>query len=88
MRREEFHYSIVHFDAVQTLPPLWLARYLDRMRGKKKNSGGGRAGDAFKLGISENSHGLSEKGGLCCFKSQVLLLPLSNIFYFTSPEKK
>lgn len=28
------------------------------------------------------------KKGLCSFKSQVLLSPLSNIFYFTSPEKK
>lgn len=50
MRREEFHYSIVHFDPIQTLPPLWLERYLDRM-GAEGHSGGGGTGDAFKLGI-------------------------------------
>lgn len=74
-------FTIALFFSVSSNIPIAMTEK-DIWPGKKKTGE-----EAFKLGIWENSHDLSEKG-LCSFKSQVLLSPLSNIFYFTSPEKK
>lgn len=84
---KEGSFTIALFFSVSSNMPLAMAEK-DSWPGRKKKKKLGRGQGKLLNSVFEKTHDLSEKEGVCSFKSLVLLWPLSNIFHFTSPEKK